>query len=1084
MSLSSSDTDDDFFDALESCRTLSRRSTLKPAVRVFSHESQSSTNRADSLSLDSPPACSDVESVAPASVSGPELHAHRARLELLRLRAVVDPDCQLPDEDGEEDGVEGGMDTTASSGERQRCSSPQLSLTGSVESGCRVSHPFRVVETDAQSVFSQLSLTGVARGAPAAASAASSVTAAGEEEGRYEADTASSSMPPPPVPTSRLRGRQVLSSAPDTVSTDRSSSAPDAPAPAVEASTSLQEPDIVSSAKVGSSSVSLRGAGSGPPVNSSDVFTMESVTSVPVAPPRCRRKRQQAAGGRSSSSSCAGASVNSQESAAVAPSVPSVSVMSASPVESRAVARRPPLGSGCIVGARPMIRSGTSSLPFDLRAVVRGPCMVRPLDSDSARAPIACRLGSDASDRLDVASVQSDSSSMADSICSGYSDLLRLNQLPRPRFSLYSRPQLNKSRAGSDRNMTADREILDSVSVLNLDTGERIPLSAAEERLPVCLNPLSLQIMRMTTAYVSDTELNRSCSSSAGTGPGTGGVTGAASGASPGVGVGSGGATALTADHHLLSASVADSLDSTSTRGRRRHRLRRFLGRTVHRVFDRAEDLAQKVAYMRQRDDEKQDGPESLSAVPDAHTVLRVPMKASSSHKGPYEFDQMLLVQDFRGEHTGPVWCMKFSSCGRLLASAGQDNVLRVWVLKSAFRYFSDMRVKYSKEKTSPTPSQESLVSQHSLDDALSACGVSSEARSEQEAYAPFMPLPLCRYTGHTADLLDVSWSKNYFILSSSMDKTVRLWHISRRECLVCFQHIEFVTAIAFHPKDDRFFLSGSLDGKLRMWNIPDKKVAMWNELDGQAKLITAANFCQSGRFAVVGTFDGRCVFYSTDQLKYHTQIHVRSSRARKSRGRKISGIEPMPGEDKVLVTCNDSRVRVYDLRDLSLTCKYKGFTNVSSQIKASISHDGKFIVAGSENQCVYIWKTRHDYSKFSSVRRDRNNFWEGIRAHDVQVTCALFSPQPDPVFQRVDAQLARLEPDPTSNSGAQWQAPGGAERDPPFKRDSLEKRHGGSGGTATAGYLLVTADFDGIIKVFLNRCRPKHSSLPAAALS
>ena len=42
---------------------------------------------------------------------------------------------------------------------------------------------------------------------------------------------------------------------------------------------------------------------------------------------------------------------------------------------------------------------------------------------------------------------------------------------------------------------------------------------------------------------------------------------------------------------------------------------------------------------------------------------------------------------------------------------------------------------------------------------------------------------------------------QNYFILSSSMDKTVRLWHISRKECLCCFQHIEFVTAIAFHPK-------------------------------------------------------------------------------------------------------------------------------------------------------------------------------------------------------------------------------------------------------------------------------------------
>ena len=120
----------------------------------------------------------------------------------------------------------------------------------------------------------------------------------------------------------------------------------------------------------------------------------------------------------------------------------------------------------------------------------------------------------------------------------------------------------------------------------------------------------------------------------------------------------------------------------------------------------------------------------------------------------------------------------------------------------------------------------------------------------------------------------------------------MRLWHISRRECLCCFQHIDFVTAIAFHPRvsrvtfphhkshvyffsfirrsplvsqDDRYFLSGSLDGKLRLWNIPDKKVALWNEVDGTTRLITAANFCQNGKYAVIGTYDGRCIFYDTE---------------------------------------------------------------------------------------------------------------------------------------------------------------------------------------------------------------------------
>ena len=52
----------------------------------------------------------------------------------------------------------------------------------------------------------------------------------------------------------------------------------------------------------------------------------------------------------------------------------------------------------------------------------------------------------------------------------------------------------------------------------------------------------------------------------------------------------------------------------------------------------------------------------------------------------------------------------------------------------------------------------------------------------------------------------------------------------------------------------------------------------------------------------MVGTYDGRCIFYNTDQLKYYTMIHVRSTRGKNKQGRKVTGIEPMPGEDKVKI--------------------------------------------------------------------------------------------------------------------------------------------------------------------------------------
>ena len=36
------------------------------------------------------------------------------------------------------------------------------------------------------------------------------------------------------------------------------------------------------------------------------------------------------------------------------------------------------------------------------------------------------------------------------------------------------------------------------------------------------------------------------------------------------------------------------------------------------------------------------------------------------------------------------------------------------------------------------------------------------------------------------------------------------------------------MTAVCLHPLDDKFFLSGGFDKKIRIWNIPESRVATW----------------------------------------------------------------------------------------------------------------------------------------------------------------------------------------------------------------------------------------------------------------
>ncbi|XP_059911667.1 WD repeat-containing protein 44 isoform X1 [Gadus macrocephalus] len=574
-------------------------------------------------------------------------------------------------------------------------------------------------------------------------------------------------------------------------------------------------------------------------------------------------------------------------------------------------------------------------------------------------------------------------------------------------------PGPQRPRSNSGRELTDD-EILASVMIKNLDTGEEIPLIQAEEKLPAAINPLTLHIMRRTKEYITND-------------------------------------AAQSDDDDKASAAMSDT-DGGKLK-QKTTQLKKFLGKSVKRAKHLAEEYGEKAVNKVKsvRDEVFHTDPDDPSSSDDEGMPYTRPAKFKAAHsfKGPFDFDQIKVVQDLSGEHTGAVWTMKFSHCGRLLATAGQDNVVRIWVLKNAFDYFNNMRIKYNTEgRVSPSPSQESMCSSKSDTDPGANGG--PEDPDSEDRNAPFRQIPFCKYKGHTADLLDLSWSKNFFLLSSSMDKTVRLWHISRRECLCCFQHIDFVTAIAFHPRDDRYFLSGSLDGKLRLWNIPDKKVALWNEVDGQTRLITAANFCQNGKYAVIGTYDGRCIFYDTERLKYHTQIHVRSTRGRNRVGRKITGIEPLPGENKILVTSNDSRIRLYDLRDLSLSMKYKGYVNSSSQIKASFSHDYSFIVSGSEDKYVYIWSTYHDLSRFTPVRRDRNDFWEGIKAHNAVVTSAVFAPHPALIVPpETPTETPEAESQDLDDTHSET-IPSGA-----LKTDHTE--------------VLVSADFTGAIKVFVN---------------
>ena len=93
--------------------------------------------------------------------------------------------------------------------------------------------------------------------------------------------------------------------------------------------------------------------------------------------------------------------------------------------------------------------------------------------------------------------------------------------------------------------------------------------------------------------------------------------------------------------------------------------------------------------------------------------------------------------------------------------------------------------------------------------------GVDTNSADEPKA------IPYRRLEGHADFVEDVTLSNNAeFALSSSWDKSLRLWNLKNGDCITKFQgHTKDVLSVAFSP-DNRQIVSGGRDAKLKMWNV------------------------------------------------------------------------------------------------------------------------------------------------------------------------------------------------------------------------------------------------------------------------
>jgi WD repeat-containing protein 44 len=254
---------------------------------------------------------------------------------------------------------------------------------------------------------------------------------------------------------------------------------------------------------------------------------------------------------------------------------------------------------------------------------------------------------------------------------------------------------------------------------------------------------------------------------------------------------------------------------------------------------------------------------------------------------------------------------------------------------------------------------------------------------------------------------VDFHPKNDLLFLSGCFDKRLRVWSIPESHVAAWATTPEMITSVCFSPSGNQA-LAGLFNGQVFFWHTDSQGLDAAPEVDSPNTAKSAQDAKgegMKGGGTAVAAVAARLMAESHVRLRYYTQVEARNRRGKFQQGRKVTGLcwlpaqalrtkeqrgkfaapsseasehdtQKMPAKviastksisgqllpQQLLVTTNDSRVRLFQMETFSQICKFKGLVNENMQIKSSFSWDGKYVVSGSENGHVHIWNTTNDY--------------------------------------------------------------------------------------------------------------------------
>ncbi|MFO0150664.1 MAG: DnaJ domain-containing protein [Microcystis sp.] len=302
--------------------------------------------------------------------------------------------------------------------------------------------------------------------------------------------------------------------------------------------------------------------------------------------------------------------------------------------------------------------------------------------------------------------------------------------------------------------------------------------------------------------------------------------------------------------------------------------------------------------------------------------------------------------------HQANIGAIDVSPDGKIIASAGEDQTIKLWQRETGKLIYSFVGVNEPLQTLAISPNGKSIIA-GGLDGRISQWQL--DTKQYKSSFFARVNAP----DSHDGVILQLAFAANErFIVSASNDKTLRIWGYHTGELKrTLIGHEEAVNTCAISP-DSQIIASGSDDKTIKLWRF-DHSYA-YQTFIGDRAAVNSLAFSNDGQYLISGGSDKVIKIWDikTGEIIKSWQAHEQA----------IISIAINPHRH-LIASASRTEIKIWQGQTGELIKILRG----TAPLK--FSPDGQFLITGSYGHKVTIWSEM--LGELEILPPDSEDWWE-----------------------------------------------------------------------------------------------------------